>query len=316
MSRGLPSGRQRKVLVGTSGWLYGHWHGRFFPKELPKKQHLRFYARHFSTVELNGVFYRSPTIEAVQGWFDQTPDDFVFAWKASRFLTHIKRLKDIDDYSIDLLKSRLKVLRHKLGPVLFQLPPQMKPDRERLAAFLKRLPRRHRYAFEFRDRGWYDDAILDLLRENDVSLCLSDHARAPAAPWVATASHVYVRGHGANGRYGGHYDEAKLREWAGHIRKWHREGRQVHAYFDNDEEGAAPIDADRLIRMLGPRIAERPKEAPPMEPLSPEQQALPAVILRPSWKRREARPAPPAQSPKTGRAARVSRRASASPGAS
>jgi uncharacterized protein YecE (DUF72 family) len=305
----------RKVLAGTSGWLYGHWHGRFFPKELPKKQHLGFYARHFPTVELNGVFYRSPTIRAVQGWFDQTPDEFVFAWKASRFLTHIKRLKEIDDYSIDLLESRLKVLRHKLGPVLFQLPPQMKADRERLAAFLKQLPGRHRYAFEFRDPGWYEDAILDLLRENDVSLCVSDHVRAPA-PWVATAPHVYVRGHGANGRYRGHYDETKLCEWAGHIREWHREGRQVYAYFDNDEEGAAPIDADRLIQMLGLEIAERPVDAPPMGLLSPEQKAPPAVILKPSWKPRGAPPARRARSPKTGPAARVSRRASASSGAS
>ena len=123
MSKVLPSVVRAPVLIGTSGWHYRHWHGRFFPKELAKKEHLRFYARHFATVELNGVFYRMPTVEAVRGWADQTPDHFVFAWKASRFLTHIKRLANIDDYSFDLMESRLQVLGGKLGAVLFQLPP-------------------------------------------------------------------------------------------------------------------------------------------------------------------------------------------------
>jgi uncharacterized protein YecE (DUF72 family) len=308
MAKGLPSATGRKVLVGTSGWHYGHWHGRFFPRELARKQHLRFHARHFPTVELNGVFYRMPTIDAVRGWVEQTPDCFTFAWKASRFLTHIKRLKDIDDYSIDLLESRLSVLGNKLGPVLFQLPPQMKVDRERLATFLKRLDRRHRYAFEFRDPGWYEAPILDLLREHDVALCLSDHVHAPA-PWVATAGHVYVRGHGSSGRYRGHYDEATLQNWARDISRWHGEGRQVYAYFDNDEEGAAPIDADRLIALLGSRIGMRPADAPAMAPLSEESKALPAVILRSSWKRRAAPPSRPTRSRRKQAAAPSSPRA-------
>src|SRR5437868_672639 len=244
MPRDLPSGSARKVLIGTSGWHYRHWHGRFFPAGMPQKQHLRHYARTFATVELNGVFYRMPTLDAVRGWAEQTPSGFVFAWKASRFLTHIKRLKDVDDYSLELMESRLKMLGRRLGAVLFQLPPQMKADRERLAAFLTRLDKGRRYAVEFRDPGWYDNAILDLLRDEGVALCISDHVHAPA-PWVATASHVYVRGHGSSGRYRGHYDDATLAAWVRRIRAWHREGRQVFAYFDNDEEGAAPIDADK-----------------------------------------------------------------------
>src|ERR1043166_7704121 len=163
MAKGSPSARGMQVLIGTSGWHYRHWHGRFFPAGLPKKQHLAFYARFFATVELNGVFYRLPTLEAVRGWAEQTPAGFVFAWKASRFLTHIKRLKDVDDTSLELMESRLRVLGDKLGPVLLQLPPQMKPDRERLAAFLRRLDKRRRYAVEFRDRGWYEQGIFDLL---------------------------------------------------------------------------------------------------------------------------------------------------------
>jgi uncharacterized protein YecE (DUF72 family) len=283
------------VLVGTSGWLYGHWHGRFFPSELPKREHLRFYARHFATVELNGVFYRMPTLAVVRGWVEQTPERFVFAWKASRFLTHIKRLKDVDDYSLDLMESRLAVLGDKCGPVLFQLPPQMKADRERLAAFVTRLDKRRRYAVEFRDPGWYEAPVLDVLRDHDISLCLSDHIAAPA-PWVATASHVYVRGHGSSGRYRGHYDDATLAKWARRMRAWRRQGRQVYAYFDNDEEGAAPVDADRLIARLGPQAAERPADAPTMAPLSPEQRALPPVILKSSWKARAAVPSRPPRS--------------------
>jgi uncharacterized protein YecE (DUF72 family) len=308
MAEGLPSASELKVLVGTSGWHYGHWHGRFFPRDLPKKLHLRFYARHFATVELNGVFYRMPTAAAVRGWVEQTPDRFVFAWKASRFLTHIKRLKDVDDYSLDLMESRLRLLGGKIGPVLFQLPPQMKPDRERLAGFVTRLNRRHRYAFEFRDPGWYDAAILDVLRDHDVALCLSDHVHAPA-PWVATARHVYVRGHGSSGRYRGHYDAATLGRWAGHIRRWRGEGRQVYAYFDNDEEGAAPIDADKLIALLGPEVAERPADAPAMAPLSPESRRLPGVILKSSWKARVGPPSRPGRSRPRRPAARASPRA-------
>jgi uncharacterized protein YecE (DUF72 family) len=193
------------------------------------------------------------------------------------------------------MESRLQRLGEKLGPVLFQLPPQMKPDRERLATFLQRLNKRHRYAFEFRDRGWYEDGIFDLLRAENIALCISDHIAAPA-PWIATASHVYVRGHGSSGRYRGHYDDATLADWAKNILAWHRQGRQVYAYFDNDEEGAAPIDADKLIARLGPAVAERPADAPTMAPLSPEGRALPAVILRDAWKRREAPPSRPVRS--------------------
>ena len=178
-----------KVFIGTSGWSYQSWRGPFFPKEVKIKDHLRFYATRFNSTELNGVFYRTPTEEAVKGWRAQTPDVFIFAWKASKFITHWKRLTPKSRNSLQLLESRLKLLGPKAGPVLFQLPPQFRANRERLASFLKMLSKKRSYAFEFRDKSWYADDILELLHQHDISLCLSDHRDAPS-PWEVTAKHV------------------------------------------------------------------------------------------------------------------------------
>jgi len=238
-----------RILIGTSGWHYESWRGPFFPKGLPLKNQLQYYASQFPTAELTGVFYRTPTREAVKSWRDQTGKDFVFAWKASKFITHWKRLSEKSDNSIALMETRLKVLGPKTGPVLFQLPPRFMANRERLAAFLKMLPRRHRYAFEFRHPSWYEAAILDVLRERDVALCISDHHDAPS-PWEVTARHVYVRGHGPGGAYKGNYSDRELRRWARTIRKWRRGRRSVYVYFDNDQKSAAPKDAQRLMHIL------------------------------------------------------------------
>src|SRR5262245_32691453 len=167
-----------QVRIATSGWHYASWWGPFFPENIRKKDALIYYASQFSATELNAPFYRTPTVEAVRGWVEQTPDDFLFAWKASKFITHWKRLSERCENSIALPESRLKILGRKAGPVLFQLPPQFEVNRERLASFLKMLPKRRRYVFEFRHPSWYGDAILDLLRERDVALCISDHHHA------------------------------------------------------------------------------------------------------------------------------------------
>jgi uncharacterized protein YecE (DUF72 family) len=170
----------QRVLIGTSGWHYESRRGPFFPQKLPKQDHLSFYAEHFPTTELNGVFYRTPSLEAVRGWREQTPDDFVFAWKASKFITHWKRLSGKSRNRIALMEGRLKRLGPKAGPVRFQLPPRMSADRARLAAFLRLLPKKRAYAFEFRHPSWYDEQIFALLREQNIALCLSDHHDAPA----------------------------------------------------------------------------------------------------------------------------------------
>jgi uncharacterized protein YecE (DUF72 family) len=242
--------RTDKFLVGTSGWSYRSWRGPFFPKDMPLAKHLEFYASRFKTTELNGVIYRTPTVEAVRSWAERTPRDFVFAWKASKFITHWKRLSDNSRNSLDLMESRLRLLGDKAGPVLFQLPPHFQKNRERLASFVKLLRKKRRYAFEFRHPSWYDDDILDVLRDNDIALCISDHHDAPS-PWTATAQHVYVRGHGPTGRYRGHYPPQTLAQWTRRLRAFGRKHGVVYVYFDNDQKSAAPRDAERLLEMLG-----------------------------------------------------------------
>ena len=239
-----------RVLIGTSGWHYDSWRGPFFPAGLPVKHQLQYYASQFSSAELNGVFYRTPTPDAVSSWRDQTGDDFVFAWKASKFITHWKRLSANSVNSLELLEDRLSLLGTKAGPVLFQLPPNFKVDAYRLASFLKLLPRKRRYSFEFRHPSWYAPQILRLLRAQNISLCISDHHDAPA-PWKRTADFVYVRGHGPTGRYKGHYSPRTLSDWARHIRSWKKQGCDVFVYFDNDQKSAAPADARSLRRLMG-----------------------------------------------------------------
>ncbi|WP_315780640.1 DUF72 domain-containing protein [Bradyrhizobium sp. SZCCHNPS1003] len=238
-----------RVVVGTSGWHYGSWRGAFFPQGLLIRHQLPYYASQFETTELNGVFYRTPTEAAVRGWRDQTGPDFVFAWKASKFITHWKRLSARSVNSIALMESRLSLLGDKAGPVPFQLPPHFEANPERLESFLPLLPRHRRYSFEFRHPSWYTPAIMRLLRDANISLCLSDHHDAPA-PWKRTADFVYVRGHGPGGRYKDNYTDATLATWAKRIRAWATHGIDVYVYFDNDQKSAAPADALRLRRLL------------------------------------------------------------------
>jgi uncharacterized protein YecE (DUF72 family) len=238
-----------KVRIGTSGWHYASWWGPFFPAGLKKAEALGYYASRFDATELNAPFYRTPTLEAVHGWFDQTPDDFRFAWKASKFITHWKRLNASCANSLALMETRLAVLRHKTGPILFQLPPRMTIDRGRLEGFIAMLDPARQYSFEFRHPSWYDAAIFALLGRHDIALCLSDHAAAPA-PREVTASFVYIRNHGPSGRYHGNYSDAALADWAKHIAGWRKRGADIWAFFDNDVKSAAPQDAARLSALL------------------------------------------------------------------
>jgi uncharacterized protein YecE (DUF72 family) len=245
----MSSAVANRLWIGTSGWTYDGWRGPLYPRTLPKKEWLRFYAAQFSTTEINGSFYRTPSLEAVRSWRQQTPSAFMFAWKASKFITHWKRLTETCENSIALMQTRLRVLGPKVGVVLFQLPPNFRKNRERLETFLHMLPNRHRYAFEFRDSSWYDDDIFACLQTRDAALCFSDHADAPA-PWELTARHVYVRGHGPSGRYHGSYPARTLRRWAEAAAAWQSERRAVFFYFDNDQKAAAPKDARRLADMI------------------------------------------------------------------
>lgn len=248
-----------RIHIGTSGWSYDSWAGSLYPSNLPKKNWLKFYGSRFGTAEINSSFYRTPSREAVASWSDQTPDSFLFSWKASKFITHWKRLTASCDNSIALMETRLQLLELKLGVVLFQLPPQFLKDTGRLEAFLEMLPACYRYAFEFRHTSWYQFDVFDILTTHNVSLCISDHADAPA-PWQATARHVYIRGHGPKGNYAGHYSRNALRSWATCVLRWSDEGRQVFVYFDNDQKAAAPQDAHRLLKLVANSAPPKGKE--------------------------------------------------------
>lgn len=239
------------LSIGTSGWSYDGWRRVFYPSKLPKKDWLTYYSSRFASTEINSSFYRTPTFKAIAAWRDQTPATFTFAWKASKFITHWKRLSRNCENSIALMQARLQALGPKLAVVLFQLPPHFAKDRERLCAFLEMLPGGYRYAFEFRDKSWYSTDVLDMLSGHGVALCVSDHADAPA-PWQATARHVYIRGHGPAGNYRGTYSTRVLHRWARAALAWTSEGRDVFVYFDNDQKAAAPVDAERLLEIAKP----------------------------------------------------------------
>ncbi len=238
-----------RLAIGTSGWSYAGWRNSFYPAGCPAKSHLAYYGSRFLAAEINSSFYRTPTLAAVASWRDQTPDGFTFSWKASRFITHWKRLNDTCASSLALMQTRLDVLGPKLAAVLFQLPPHMAKDEPRLEAFLAMLSPKQRYAIEFRHMSWYGDRVFDILAAHGVALCVSDHADAPS-PWRATAAFIYIRGHGPSGRYSGRYAPATLRRWAREIRRWRSERKDVLVYFDNDQKAAAPKDAAQLIKML------------------------------------------------------------------
>ena len=208
-----------------------------------------WYATQIPTTEINGSFYRTPSLEAVRNWRNQTPKDFLFSWKASKFITHWKRLSEKSDNSTELMETRLRTLSPKAGAVLFQLPPQFqKESRE-----ARGIPEVAAAMLSLRIRVSTQELVprryLHAPAQHDVSLCLSDHHNAPS-PWEVTARHVYIRGHGPGGRYKDSYPDKTLRAWARDIRKWKRQRRTVFVYFDNDQKSAAPKDAQRLIQML------------------------------------------------------------------
>lgn len=237
------------VRIGCSGWSYKDWRGPFYPPEVKVRDQLRFYASQFDTAEINASFYRLPTQKAVAAWREAVPDGFLFAWKASRYLTHNKKLNDPEE-SLDLIVGRMAPLGDRFGPILFQLPPSLSLNRERLAHFLDLLPKGRRCTIEFRHPSWYAPEVFRLLEAHDVALCVSDHHDAPS-PWEATASFVYVRAHGPGGRYYGRYAEPELEALARAVRGWRKAGKAVFCYFDNDIKSAAPQDARRLIALTG-----------------------------------------------------------------
>ena len=242
-----------RLRVGCSGWNYDHWRdGIFYPARCPARRWLTFYAERFDTVEVNSTFYRLPRRDAVARWVEQTPPDFLFAVKVSRYLTHVKRLREIDIH-LPLLLERIAPLvdGDKLGPLLWQLPPTFVRDDERLAEALARFPADLRHAVEFRHQSWFAPRPLQLLADRGVALVVADRPGAPGRGRAErTAEFSFVRfHHGSRGRRG-NYSDAELADWAETLRDWSRRG-EVYAYFNNDWEGFAPRNAVALKRLTG-----------------------------------------------------------------
>jgi uncharacterized protein YecE (DUF72 family) len=241
------------IRIGCSGWQYQHWRGVFYPAELRSAGWLDYYAGRFDTVEINNTFYRLPEASTFASWRRHAPPGFVYAVKASRYLTHMKKLKDPRD-PIRLFFGRAKRLARAFGPVLYQLPPHWPVNVERLRTFLDALPPARRHTIEFREPSWYCDEVFALLARHHVSLCLHDMAGSESGK-RAIGPFVYVRFHGTQ-KYGGRYDDRTIDEWADWLVDRYRDGRPIYAYFNNDVGGHAPRDAVRLRAALAARVGQ------------------------------------------------------------
>ena len=230
--------------IGTSGWHYDHWRDRFYPDKLPKAKWLEFYAGHFATVEVNNTFYRLPSEAAFGTWHDSSPPGFTFAVKVSRFITHIKRLKNTEE-AVENFIARAKILGDKLGPLLYQLPPNMHRDDKRLEAFLSILPRGMKHVFEFRHQSWLEDEVFTLLRKYNIGFCVFDMPSL-SCPLVATADFAYIRFHGSAGLYWSCYSDEELLDWAKKLTNLALDLKAVYIYFNNDAEAFAVRNAVTL----------------------------------------------------------------------
>jgi len=232
------------IRIGCSGWAYKHWRGLFYPEGLPQKRWFERYAEEFDTVEINNSFYRLPPPETCAKWRDQAPDGFCYAVKANRFITQARKLLDCDE-PMERMMSAVRCLGDRLGPILYQLPPSMKLNLERLRRFLAIVPKDVTSVFEFRDPSWYQPEVYALLDRHRASLCVHD-MHGSAAGRIAVGAVAYVRFHGGAGKYRGRYPEPAIRSWAEWIVGQALAGRPVWCYFNNDIQGAAIEDARAL----------------------------------------------------------------------
>jgi uncharacterized protein YecE (DUF72 family) len=226
-----------RYYIGTSGWHYDDWRGRFYPEKLPKAQWLEFYAGRFNTLELNNTFYRLPKESVFQNWHDASPEGFIFSVKVSRFITHIKRLKDCED-EVDKFMSRASLLQEKLGPILYQLPPGRHRDDEVLVNFLSILPRGMKHVIEFRHESWFTEEVFEILRRYHAGFCVFDMPKL-SSPLVATADFAYIRFHGSGSLYSSCYSDEELAGWAEKIAELSEKHERVFIYFNNDVAGYA-----------------------------------------------------------------------------
>jgi uncharacterized protein YecE (DUF72 family) len=228
------------LYVGTSGYAYKEWKGSFYPEDLPDKQMLKYYSERFRSVEINNTFYRMPKETMLEAWAAEVPAEFKFVIKAPQQITHIKRLKDVND-SVSYLLKVISVLKDRLGPLLFQLPPHLKKDAARLRDFLALLPAEHRAAFEFRHQSWFDDEVFGLLREHKAALCVAEAEEGVDTPFVSTADWGYLRLRRPD------YGDPELKAWIDRVRQpgW----SEAFIFFKHEDEGKGPQMAKRFLEL-------------------------------------------------------------------
>jgi uncharacterized protein YecE (DUF72 family) len=236
----------QKIYIGTSGWQYGHWKGVFYPPDLKYSEWLSYYCKHFSTLEINVTFYRDVRISTFKKWYALTPDDFLFSLKLSRQITHFKRLR-VDKELIDKFLEKSASLKDKLGILLIQLPPGLKFEENLVKDFLSMLDKKYKYTIEVRNKTFINDNFFNILKENNIALCIADSAKRYPYYETVTADFVYIRLHGSQILYASEYTEKELAEWAHKIKSWNK---TTFVYFDNDFMGYAVKNALKLKQIL------------------------------------------------------------------
>lgn len=237
-----------RLLIGTSGWSYKHWQGLFYPQDLRSREWFSYYKEHFNTVEINNTFYHLPSEKTFRNWREQAPEGFIYAVKASRYITHMKRLRD-PQLTLEKFISRVRLLGGSLGPILYQLPPRWQPDLERLRGFIEALPRDLIHIFEFRDPRWLSQSVFDLLEERNLGFCIISlpHFECPRR---VTSDVVYIRLHGSRSLYASRYSQRELEGWARYVVPLLEEGRDVYVYFNNDAFAYAVENAKELRHII------------------------------------------------------------------
>jgi len=234
------------IRIGTSGWTYPHWQEQFYPPDWPKSKWLEYYAQHFDTVGLNATFYRLPKPKTFENWKNRTPDGFLWSVKASKYITHTRRLKAPQE-PLARLYTTAAGLGEKFGVLLFQLPPSLAFDKKRFTEFCGFLNPRLRHAVEVRHVSWISDPFFDMLKQSNIAFCIADTAGRYPFHEAVTADFIYIRLHGSTELYASHYSEKELQAWAEKIKAW---GKDTFVYFDNDFEGHAVKNAQRLKEIL------------------------------------------------------------------
>jgi len=236
------------IRIGTSGWYYSHWSGLFYPAKLPKTKWFQYYAKHFDSVEVNNTFYQLPKQQSVKKWYVQAPKNFIYTVKANRYITHIKRLKDTPE-ALERFFKTVDLLKQKLGPVLYQLPPSLQKDLDLLGGFIRLLPKNRIAVFEFRHESWYSEDTFELLNQFNVGFCVHDMP-AKQTPRIITGNIIYIRFHSSTGRYSGNYTKSALKNRVHWLKKQNKKARRIYIYFNNDFNAFAVENAKQIKEQI------------------------------------------------------------------